>query len=514
VAAKVTEARWQGAVKALRLAIADAQHQLANHPEAPYQATEQHLRAQMTGVAEAFNRLPIDRQAAVRSEFDQLRAQEAALTSSPGMTGEENFLLSKGLLPACWGAIKQAASHSSDPAQVLRATGDPHLSGLAGPFNEHYADPAAMLRTARHMLQHPDLRRMFGELRKGDLVLEATPRPDVVKQFTRGAYSHALICVETQPFPQFIEAIGITGGPNDHTSNRVRRTSFYSEIDDSHQYRVLRPSNDPAVIDRAIRFATSQLGKPYDYTFERLPLGAGKGPNSFYCSDLAYYSYRVGAGVDLPIRKDAGRDIKLLAVDHLLEALGADNVHLMKQRISQFLNTHGPQASDQQVAHFVATELLPHFDRLREVAATPNKQAKVERALTRIMSGQTQKGLTQALDGSGPPASSWAKALMEHVAGPPVMAGLYLAREFHEAGLSVTVAARLAATLGEVGLTHPSDLKGLLVPDDAGEVYAVKNAAPDRPSPDRRDTKQEFISPTDLAFAAVPHTDYTPRHLG
>ena len=107
-----------------------------------------------------------------------------------------------------------------------------------------------------------------------------------------------------------------------------------------------------------------------------------------------------------------------------------------------------------------------------------------------------------------------AKALMEHVAGPPVMAGLYLAREFHEAGLSVTVAARLAATLGEVGLTHPSDLKGLLVPDDAGEVYAVKNAAPDRPSPDRRDTKQEFISPTDLAFAAVPHTDYTPRHLG
>lgn len=246
---------------------------------------------------------------------------DARQLSAPASRAEEQSLLAAGWLPP---EYAKARGRSREAAEALAMRpGSP-------PRSMSYTDPAIMLRGARTLAGTPELQELARTVRRGDIVLTAEFLPgDPVTGMTGGPFNHAMICIKDGPQPEFIEAIGVTGGKDDPTGSRVRQSRIQDYAIRHIAFRVLRPADAlppgkrEAAIDRAVAYAERQLGRPYDYAFTNHDQGKG-GEKAFYCSELVYLAWasREGAGVAMPIARDDSLNQGMRAVHAVLDAAG------------------------------------------------------------------------------------------------------------------------------------------------------------------------------------------------
>ncbi len=395
---------------------------------------------------------------------------------------EEAALWGAGLLSADYPAIANAARTSG-----LHGARRVAQAGLAGPFSLDYGDPQAMLAAARYASTHAEYQRFLATLRRGDVVLVTRNDPrHYITRFTGGPFIHVLLCTDAAPPGRFIEAIGATARRGDPTSDRVRRATAARYAADDATLRIVRPAERlpaerrDAAISGAIAFATRQLGKPYNFAFsDRLG-----GQRAFYCSSLIHQAY-TSAGVDWPLVRQPARGAELVALRRLVLALALDDPVLVSQRLMSFLH-RDPAPSREELARYLVDDVLPHARALAPTVATRDQRARLVPAITAAMAARPD-GFARLLAACEPQAILPLGRRLGAEALPfaDALAALTTGRRS-----PFTAAAGLG--LDALDLLHASGL----------------TAAPRRAS---RLPDDDFVSPSDLAWAAIPHQDFNVR---
>jgi hypothetical protein len=423
---------------------------------------------------------------------DQLRvstsASQAHAVSPDGLSPEELTLVREGLLPPDFAHLMAAENNPDLPDAQKQALFQGAFKD--GPFARDYGAPFKLLAGARLMHDKPELARLFKDLRPGDVLMIAPDKDKgVVAGLTGGPFTHTMICVSTTPYPQFIEAIGITAGKDDPTSNRVRRTTIFNELKPDTTFRVLRPAQgsdgklNQQAVRQAIDYATQQLGKPYNWAFGQRSDSQDRTetPKAFYCSQLVYDAYAQGAGVDFPIEKDGQRERTLVAANSLLDALGPKDKAQLRTTLSNLIDSR-PDAA--QWVRAMVYDVLPSCQATQALVATPAKQA------------QLAAFLAAAVDPHQPPAKGlWGK--------------LKLAWNAHAAGgigfgAAIATAWRLARACGPHA---PQIIHALSHPSFQDRRLDFATRRPEQGAP----VLGDFVSPTDVARAKVPGRDYNRR---
>lgn len=314
------------------------------------------------------------------------RPSSPAALDTTGLTPEETGYLQKGWLPANFADLKATMQTYGRDAAIAQAR-----KGKQGPFSARYGDPVAMLEYARNLAARPEFARLYGDVRKGDILLfalDGNGSQDIVQKFSKGPFGHALICTSDGPPPEFIEAIGLTGAPNDPSGNRVRRAPAADYTWDRFSVRLLRPTAgmaEPArseAVDRAVAYAQAQLGKPYDYTFLGEPDG-----KSFYCSDLVYLAYTKGAGIQFPLSKSGDRDEAVAALKGIIETLEPANKDALMTQAATFA-PNGQLPSHSDILNFVVDKVLPQCAATSRLVATASQRARFKSTLNKVLQGQ------------------------------------------------------------------------------------------------------------------------------
>ncbi len=153
--------------------------------------------------------------------------------------------------------------------------------------------------------EYPKLYQLAENLRKGDLLF--IEGENLVTQISDRKWTHVAICVDPGDLakgilPTFVEAEGnaattLSGTlmPGVVETRLDSVLSRYKAAGRPIEYHVVRPSEDPATIDKAVAFARSKLGSSYDYTFNQLENTSN---DKYYCSELVVDAYRA-AGLEL-----------------------------------------------------------------------------------------------------------------------------------------------------------------------------------------------------------------------
>lgn len=132
-----------------------------------------------------------------------------------------------------------------------------------------------IIHPRKNLLTHQDLIKARFKLRKGDIALWGNLR-EVSSLFIRGPLTHASIYAGHK---RFIEAVG----------DGVREISLHHMFTEYDTLAILRVpkevKNRRKIIKDAIKYARSQLGKPYDFDFAP---GSGK----LFCTELVNYAYQ------------------------------------------------------------------------------------------------------------------------------------------------------------------------------------------------------------------------------
>lgn len=344
------------------------------------------------------------------------------------------------------------------------------------------AAPAAQPAPPKRF-DHPELDRLARDLKPGDILLVCYNAPgEAVAAATQGPFSHALVYVGGG---RFVEAIGITGGPDDPKGHQVRPIAIEDALSPWHSYRIVRPAEhlpEPQrsqAVQKAVAWARAQIGKPYDYTFGEDRAGA-----SFYCSSLAYQAYAVGAGVAPALNKDPRRDVLMSALDRVLDALEPDDRAQVADLIGRFISSN---PSPEQLTAFIVDQVLPRCAATRGLVQTPEQRAAI---------------LDVARNGAFPNAGK-ADGWLDWLTGGA-------ADLWH-----LTVDTGL---LSLDGLSVACDLLAALYP--LAEALAARTLGADSTAatvlgwlPGTGDTGQDpnFVSPTDLGWAPGPRRDYNVR---
>lgn len=462
-----------------------------------------------------------------------------------GLTAEEIGLVKQRLLPANFSAIKQVWQTQGKEAAIQFVRG-----GKQGPFNPAYGDPQVMLDAARRTARNPELLKLAQSLKKGDIIVITWNNPnDFIGSFTKGPFSHALVCVDDGPPPDFIEAVGMSGPSNSPGSNVVRRTSWESLSWDSVTSRVLSPADqlpEPArsqAIANAVRFTVNQLGKPYNYSFTDTETG-DKPTDSYYCSELAYLAYASpeGANLNLPISKSADRDQLMVATEALVDALKPENKREMMDRVCKEIN-QSPRPTEGELTEFFINQVMVECLTTKKIAASPRDRAKLEATIEKILQGKAFPDYSKAM-------ADYRAAKARGDYNKPFIGGLKAAAQDAVIDASFTRDAtalvagsgadlfqatgsltQLTTTLlpySETILSYlygPKDSRTRTVGQVLDDLYWVKSHAPHLPIvgsfgldklPTRAKptTKKDFVSPTDLGWADLPHRDFNvkPSH--
>lgn len=310
---------------------------------------------------------------------------------SPALTDDEAALLRAGLLPKAYPAL--AAEMATGGLEAARAL---YRRGKPGPFSDDFGDPRAMLTAARFARDHADYARLIRGLQRGDMwVTTHNHDDDFIEEVTGGPFNHVLICVDPAVPGQFIEAIGVTAGPGDTTADQVRWASGARYAEPDATVRVLRPAHlagarEATAIDKAIAFSLAQLGKPYNFSFS----DQDGGDKAYYCSSLAYRAFQAG-GIDWKLEKTPARDRLLLGLEHVVRALDPDDPVALSGATMRFLH-RAPAPSTAEFAHFVVYELLPHARRTAGLVTTPEEKDHLAGAIARVLDGQAFPGFEAA----------------------------------------------------------------------------------------------------------------------
>ncbi|MEW6709586.1 MAG: YiiX/YebB-like N1pC/P60 family cysteine hydrolase [Candidatus Riflebacteria bacterium] len=320
---------------------------------------------------------------AAPQDIDKLNQKAIAEVSD-----EEKELLNLGMLPPYYPVLK------------LCLDGKAPYTGKAGGLNaakalcksffpsgeEHYSrdfgNPVRMLDWAKKFKTDEKMRKLVTSARRGDVFLTG-PRnqKDIDKNFiclmTKGPYYHATLVVDS-PLPIIIEAVGITGNRFDTTSNKVRMSTWYEELGTWGAYRLVRPTFGlPAaqangVIEKAVKYAEDQLGKPYDYSFSD-----GDGNNAFYCSELVNKAYTIGAGFKGKLaQKNPERDRIIIALNSAIDGLEPKNKYELSDKIMQFAVEYSHSPDINKLQEFIINELVPNCKVLEK--AFPDSQARTK----------------------------------------------------------------------------------------------------------------------------------------
>jgi hypothetical protein len=457
-----------------------------------------------------------------------------------GLSPEEIGYLQEGLLPANYADLKAVmATHGVEAARELGRR------GIQGPFSPGYGDPRALLNGARRTHQNPELLRMFQSLKKGDILSQAWEGglQDIIPIATKGPFSHTLLCVSTAP-PEFIEAVGLTGNSAEATNNLVRRTTFAEQAQNSLTQRVQRPTEGMGeaeahdAIKRAVSYAEKQLGKPYDYSFTNRNTGIGL-TDAFYCSELTYLAYvsPQGANVPVPLRKSPDRDAMMKSIAQIVTALEPyDQAALMDKAAKHFSTNQNPSMDD--VLNYLVDGILPECKATAGVFVSLNDRDRLKGALKTMIEGKGfprfEARYAQFRQAEKRPEYKWpvigtllrAEGRLEigwsmvrdcfdfcksggikFFAALKASVKILMAVMPHAEPIAkVTLGANNPTTQGLKGLMDRMDwLKGAV-----GWVPILRDhyPLPARPAPS---LKTDFVSPSDMAWADVPHWDFNVK---
>lgn len=132
-----------------------------------------------------------------------------------------------------------------------------------------------VINPRKNLLTYKDMMRAKFKLRKGDVVLCGNLR-EFSSLFLQGPLTHATIYVGKR---EFIEAVG----------DGVRYNSLYHLFTTYDTLMIMRVPlfyrGRRKIIKEAIRFASTQIGKPYNFEFSR-------GSRKLFCTELVNYAYQ------------------------------------------------------------------------------------------------------------------------------------------------------------------------------------------------------------------------------
>lgn len=455
----------------------------------------------------------------------------APVAADPRLTAQQQQLVADRLLPANFAdlvALQQ--TRGTDAAKAA------FRAGKKGPFSPNYGDPQAMLKKAVSLSQTPELVRMIKDLKKGDVVcIDYNSTTDLIANATKGPFAHVLVCTSDGAPPEFVEAIGMTGSQSDPSNNMVRRSTALDHFSSSQSYRIVRPADALAepqrgqAIDKAVSYAEAQLGKPYDYTFGESGVG-----QSFYCSSLGYYAYVKGAGVAVPLQKSSQRDALLLALDSMVDALAPKDRAAVMAQIVEKINVK-PAPSADELINFIVQKVLPACSATSRIASTPAERDALATAITRFRTG---KGLPRF-------AAANQLAKKDEAAGKfktPVIGKLRqlwdrtrstaaatsdVYHAFDGTGLSKVQAAKATLRLANGFLPFSEAVSAFIFGKADGRTRFFGKVLNTTdwlhqhkpfswvcgwlPVRGTNAVDGHFISPTDLAWAKVPHADYNVK---
>lgn len=143
------------------------------------------------------------------------------------------------------------------------------------------------------------------EIKDGDVLLSHETW-HLTNLFIPGYYKHAAVYFEGY----VIEAVGVG----------VRRVHLAKWLYDKDSVCVVRAN---VVGKRVGRFALSQVGKPYDYQFE-------KSVESFYCSELVWMSLNAGSRREI-ISKRRTMGVETVLAQDFRDAVSTGSFELIKE---------------------------------------------------------------------------------------------------------------------------------------------------------------------------------------
>jgi cell wall-associated NlpC family hydrolase len=472
---------------------------------------------------------PADPQAAPTT--DVVAPSLPPTASLVSLTAEEQGFMAQGLLPANYADLKTVAQTEGPDASIAL-----YRKGKQGPFSGNFGDIRHMLSNAREVASDAGLMKMFKDTKKGDIILIDYNNPkEFIAGATKGPFTHTMMCTQDGPPPEFIEAIGLTGRANDPSNNRVRRSAMCDLFGKNVSYRKISPADQlpepqrTQAIDAAVKYALDHLGKPYDYTFGQTKVG-----RAFICSSLAYYAYVAGAKVAIPVVKTTERDTLISALASMMDALNPqDRLALMSQGAN--LINRKPAPTRQEWVKFVVEQVLPKCYTTASLCKTPKGQAQLEMAIAKFQSGQ---GLPrfEAANKRFAAASKAGKFnapvtgfLRQQIARLQIGTGMFgdLFHAFDGTGMSRLQTLNAMRRLAWGALPYSEALSAFVLGSKAGSTKAFgrvlntsewfKNHRPFSwvcgwlPARGALRIDKEFISPTDLAWAKLPHSDYNVK---
>lgn len=483
---------------------------------------------------------PASMQADALSLSKALPKAQANLTdkAQANLTDEEKAFIASGLLPENYGEIKAIMEK-----QGVEAAKAAYRKGKAGPFDPVYGDPSHMLWLARKVQSDPEWRRLFQDLQLGDIIVETYNNPDdMVSVMTNGPFIHARICVSLNP-PEFVEAVGITGNPNDATNHTVRRSPLpYSA---NMSVRLLRPTEgvpEPQksrAIKEAVAFAEKQLGKPYDYSFTNINQGDGL-TDAFYCSELAYLAYASpeGANFNIPISKSPERDQRIVVADALVTALDPENrQEVLDATLKLF--ARNPKPSGTELVAFLVDNVMTKCKATEKMTASEEDRKRLKETIQALMEGRAFPNLHRTIEefnqdqanGKHDGFFGWAQQ-QKNYADIAIGFTQDLVNLVGTSGISFDEAVEAGGAVVSALLPHsevlmtflygPNDFRTQAARTVLDTIDWLKQNVPDLPIvgnfgldllPERAkpQLKTDFVSPTDLAWSDLPARDYNVK---
>ncbi|MDB5096528.1 MAG: hypothetical protein JWM80_949 [Cyanobacteria bacterium RYN_339] len=452
-----------------------------------------------------------------------------------GLTAEEVQLMQQGLLPPTFADLRKIQREQGKDAAIAA-----FRQGKKGPFERRYGDPDVMMSGARRFAADPEQLRMVKAIKPGDILCITYNKPDdVIANATKGPFIHALVCVSDGAPPEFVEALGASGNMSDPDSNKVLRSMMATNGGSNQTVRILRPTEGmqpleaEKAIKRAINYTIDQLGKPYDFAFTDTN---GTGMNdAFYCSELAYKAYADRKGADLPLRlsKAPERDVALAAVSQVLGELKPDDKGALTFGIAQ-VAAQKP-LDENKLVDYIVNQVAPSTEATRSIADTPARRAALKVMVQKLVAGKGVERITAALQQFGKDEQQGRfKGIggffrrVEEI-GAVGVAGIRDVRALSKGvgfWRSLGVTWKLSRTL----VPHAETISNFLFganDDRSKQVHAaldqLDGMARDAhripligglwplPSRARPEANRDFVSPTDLAWAAVPHYDFNVK---